>query len=247
MKVGAIIQARTNATRLPGKVLLPLPYGSSRTVLEQIIFRLQHVSNIEPIVATSKKIVDDVIAKETKRLKIACFRGSETNVLSRFYQAAKEHQLENIIRIPADTPCLDTNLLAATLSHHLNHQPDYTATKDYPLGINIEIMSFTALETTYHQVSSSFDREHVTAFIYRHPKKFHLNILPAPQALHYPAMRLTLDTPADYALLCAVYGELYPKETLFDLHDIVKLFKSKPYLHLINSHIPQKADSTKYL
>ena len=248
MKVGAIIQARMGASRLPGKVLMKLPYNSNFSVLEQIVRRVQKASLVdEVIIATSAKPADDPIQSTARKLKVKYVRGSESNVLARYYLAAEKNNLEVIVRIAADNPCVDPDLVNATVSLHLKKKPDYTATKNYPLGLNVEIISFLALKQAFGQASSRSEKEHVTQFIYKNPKKFTIVVKSAPQKNAYPDIRLTLDTAADYALLCTVFDYLYPKSKYFNLATIIRLFKQKPWLKLINQHISQKENSTRYI
>ena len=108
--IGAIIQARTSSTRLPGKVLLELPYGSGITVLQQVIRRLKQSKKIDTIVvATTEDKADDAIVDIASRESVSSFRGSKENVLERYYLAAKSFGLETIVRITSDCPCIDAS------------------------------------------------------------------------------------------------------------------------------------------
>ncbi|MDD5529876.1 MAG: glycosyltransferase family protein [bacterium] len=241
MKIGAIIQARVGSTRFPNKVLLPLPYNSNISVLEQIIKRIKKSKIIkEVVIATTNKKADNIIESLSNKLGIKCFRGNESDVLSRFFYAAKENNLDIIVRLTGDNPCIDYTLIDLILKLHIKGNNDYTETKFYPVGTNVEVLSFKAIEKAFIEASTPFEREHVTPYIHSNPNKFKVVIKDAPKKYYYPDIRITLDTEEDYALLCAVYDYLYPKNEYFNAYDIVNLFKKKPWLKRINEKIVQK-------
>lgn len=241
LKVGAIVQARTNSTRLPNKIFLKLPYDSNYTVLDQIVSRIKKVKNIdEIIIATSNNVNDDKVDSFCKKNSTTCFRGSEENVLSRFYLAALKYKLDVIIRLTGDNPCIDPDIISSTLSTHIEMKNDFTKTKFYPLGINVEILSFFALEHVYENSTNNFEKEHVTPFILNKPDKFKIFTKEASGKYNEPELRLTLDTEEDYALICLVFDYLYSKNNLFNALDIIDLFEKKPWIKYINKKILQK-------
>ncbi len=241
-KIGAIIQARSSSTRLPNKIFLSLPYKSNISVLEHIINRSKKVHLLdEIIVATTYKKDDDVIENFCNKIGINCFRGDEDNVLSRFYAAAENNKIDIIIRLTADNPCIDYNLINSTIRFHINESNDYTFTKDYPVGLNIEVCSFIALKKAYQNVTEIYEKEHVTPYIYKsHPEYFKIGMVNSGEPLRRPDIRITLDTEEDYILLCTVYDYLYYKNNFFLSEDIVKLFVEKPWIGMINKKIIQK-------
>ena len=244
MKIGAIVQARTTSTRLPKKVLKELPYGSGITVLEQVIRRLKK-SNLldEIIVATTVNPEDDSIVEISKKEGIKFFRGSEKNVLERYYQCAKENNVDIIVRITSDCPCIDWNIVDRVVEEHLRSKADYTFTteKTFPRGLDVEVVSFKALEKAYCKASEDFEKEHVCPYIHTtNREKFKIVSVEAPDYLTAPDIRITLDTEEDYALLCAVFDYLYPQNNYFKAIDIINLFKEKPWLKLINKKVLQK-------
>jgi spore coat polysaccharide biosynthesis protein SpsF len=241
-KTVAIVQARTGSTRLPKKVLLPLPYGGKTTVLEQIVNRAKKCGNIDDIIiATSTARDDDSIKKLCDKIHIKCFRGSEENVLSRYYGAAKESGADVVIRLTGDNPCIDAGFLERTIDFHIRSKNDYSHTKGLPLGMNLEIMSFDALEEANSKAVKGFEKEHVTPYFYQsHPEKFKLGCLKVSPSFANTNIRVTLDTPEDYALICLVYGELYGNKKYFSVSDVVKLFNKKSWISLINNRIVQK-------
>ena len=244
MKIGAIIQARTTSTRLPGKVLKELPYNSGITCLEQVIRKLKKSKRLNSIIiATTKEIEDDPIIDIAKEESVKHFRGSKENVLSRYYLTAKENNIDIIVRITSDCPCIDADITDLTIDDYINKMADYTSNsliRTYPHGLDVEVFNFNSLEKAYKNATKDYEREHVTPYINRNPQKFKINIVKAPKELYSPDIRITLDTEEDYALLCAVYDYLYLKDKYFNAYGIVNLFNEKPWLKLINKKIIQK-------
>ncbi len=244
MKIGAIIQARTSSTRLHGKVLKELPYNSGITCLEQVIRRLKKSKKLNDIIiATTKEKEDNKIVDIAKKEDVKYFRGSRENVLSRYYFVAKENNIDLIVRITSDCPCIDADITDLTIDDNINKMADYTTNslfRTYPHGLDVEVFNFNVLEKAYKNATKYYEKEHVTPYINRNPKIFKINEVKAPQELYAPDIRITLDTEEDYALLCAVFDYLYPKNKYFNAHDIVNLFNQKPWLKLINNKIIQK-------
>ena len=244
MKIAAIIQARTSSTRLPGKVLKELPYASGITCLEQVIRRLKKSKKLNNIIiATTKEKKDNEIINIVKKEDVKYFRGSKENVLSRYYFAAKENNIDLIVRITSDCPCIDADITDLTIDDHINKMADYTSNsliRTYPHGLDVEVFNFNALGKAHKNATKDYEKEHVTPYINRNPQKFKINIVKAPKELYAPDIRVTLDTEEDYALLCAVFDYLYPKNKYFNAHDIVNLFNERPWIKLINKKIIQK-------
>lgn len=242
-KIGAIIQARVSSTRLPAKALKKLPFNSDVTVLEQIIRRLKKSVQLnEIILATTTEKNDSSLVKIAAKEKIGCFRGSKEDVLSRYYLAAKEHNLDVIVRITGDCPCIDPEIMDSIIESHIKEKGDYasnTLERGYPHGLDVEVFNSGVLEKAHNKAKEKFEREHVTPYIYRNAH-YKLIKVKAPQHLHAPDIRITLDTEEDYALLCAVYDYLYDKDESFNTKQIIDLFQQKPWLRLINKKIRQK-------
>jgi len=242
--IGAIIQARTSSTRLPGKVLKELPYGSGITVLEQVIRRVKQSKRIDQIiVATTHDENDAAIVEIVKRENILFFKGSVNNVLERYYLAAKENALDHIVRITSDCPCIDPDINDITINEHFDKQADYTTNaliRTYPVGFDVEIFRFNVLEKAYQKARGDYDREHVTPYIQDSPDIFKIAHVKASKELTAPHRRITLDTWEDYVLLCAIFDQLYDQNPNFSALDIAKLFEQKPWLNLINQNITAK-------
>ena len=150
MNVVAIIQARLGSTRLPGKVLKKI---QNKVVLDYVIDRLKTCKKIDEIVlaiTTNKK--DDVLEKYAKDKKINYIRGSEEDVLSRYYEAAKKYNADIIVRITSDCPLIDPKIVDEIITKHLENNADYTANiieRTYPRGLDTEVFNFNTLETSF--------------------------------------------------------------------------------------------------
>jgi spore coat polysaccharide biosynthesis protein SpsF len=245
MRIAAVIQARVSSTRLPGKVLKELPYGSGITVLEQVIRRVKRCKKLsDVIVATTTEKEDDELVSIAQREEAKHFRGSKEDVLSRYYFASKENDLEILIRITSDCPCIDAEVVDSVIEKHMATKADFTSNtlvKTFPHGLDTEVLNFDALEKAHFEAKQTFEREHVCPYIYKsNPQMFKISAVEAPQRLRAPDIKITLDTEQDYALLCTVFDYLYPENEFFDTEDIIKLFHNKPWLKMINKKVIQK-------
>ena len=243
MKIGVIIQARVSSARFSNKVLNNLPFNSNICVLQQVIRRVSKSKLIDEIVvATSTNSEDDKIVEIANMERVSYFRGSLNNVLSRFYNAAVEFKLDLIIRITSDNPCIDWTIIDDVIESHLEFNAHYSSTsliKSFPVGIGCEVINFDVLKKAYLEASEDYEKEHVTPFIYKsHPEDFKINKY--TQNFDNSDIRITLDTPQDYALLCTIYENLYYENNFFTLNDILKLFDKKPWLKYINRDVFQK-------
>lgn len=243
MNIGAIIQARSTSTRLPQKVLKELPYGSGITVLEQVIRRAKRSSHLDKIIiASTINKEDNEIIRLAEKENVLYFRGSEKDVLSRYYHAASENALDVVVRITSDCPCIDPQVVDHIIDVYLKSKADYTSNslnRTYPHGLDVEVFSFDALRKAFEAAEEDFEKEHVTPYIYK-TGKFSVQNIDAPEELKRPDIRITLDTLEDYAILCAVYDFLYDKNPFFGAAEIISLFNQKPWLKYINEKILQK-------
>ncbi|MGL5541524.1 MAG: cytidylyltransferase domain-containing protein [Erysipelotrichaceae bacterium] len=240
MKIVCIIQARTTSSRLPNKVLLPLPFLGSTSVLEQVVHRVQKATRIDEVVlATTTNASDDPIMQLANKIGLVCYRGSEDHVLQRYYEAAKHVQADLVVRVTSDCPCIDPHVLDAVVEKHLREQNDYTSNNripTFPHGLDLEVFTFDALETAYRNATLKIEIEHVTPYIYKtHAQDFTIGNL--ENTVHTHNLRVTLDTPQDYTLLCALF-DLLPSD--FGKDDIETLFESKPWLSRINQEVDNK-------
>jgi len=240
MKVIAIIQARTGSTRLPSKVLKKL---GGKTILEHVVERVQQAKLIdEVIIATTEAENDDAICDLAESAKLNCFRGSEEDVLARFYLAAKKYSGDVIVRITSDCPVIDPHVIDRMLEVFkgegdviVSNAGADPSTRTYPRGLDAEIFTMAALEQAYLKAEEKYQREHVTPYIYENNKAYYYK-----NEIDYSKYRLTLDTPEDFELIGKIYDELYKGQHDFFLAEIVEFLEANPQLEKINMHIEQK-------
>ena len=243
MKVVCLVQARVGSTRLPGKILKEI---CGKTILHHEIDRLKKCKEIDEIViATTDKEDDDKIVNEAKKLSVKYFRGSENDVLSRFYYAAKENNADIIVRVTSDCPCIDFEILDKMLIYfkdkYKEKQIDYlsnTINRTYPRGYDIEIFTFSALEKSYINAEKEYEREHVTPYIYDKTNNFLK--LSFENKEDYSKYRVTLDTIEDFIVIKNIFENLYYKNPYFKLNDVVQYLNNNLHIVDINKHIEQK-------
>jgi len=233
MKVKAIIQARVASTRLPTKVLLKV---MDKTVLEYVIERVKKAKNIEKvIVATTVKKEDLQIVNLLDRLKIDLFRGSEEDVLDRYYRAAELFKAKYIVRITADCPLIDPQIVDDVIDYYFESGADYcsnTLEATFPDGEDVEIFSFKVLSEAWKNARLLSEREHVTPYIKKHPEKFKLVNL--KNKIDLSDKRWTLDRKEDFKFIKAVLECLYPVNPDFSMDDILNFLQQNLYLEGIN-------------
>lgn len=196
MNTGIILQARMGSTRLPGKVLKPL---AGKPLLGYIIARLQQATEIPLIVATSDLPADDAIERFCHANNVTVFRGSEADVLSRFYHCATQHEFSHIIRLTGDNPFVDVEELERLNRFHVEGSYDYShAVAGLPMGVGAEIFTYDALKKSFNEATDAEDLEHVNEYILKHPDQFNIGTPTIAAAKHVPNLRLTVDTAEDY-------------------------------------------------
>jgi len=241
MKIGAVIQARMGSTRLSGKVMKNL---EGKTVLDHVIERVKQSKLIdEIIVATTTDDRDSVIELEALRRGVKAFRGSEDDVLSRYYYAAKENDLDIVIRITSDCPLIDSKVLDEIIQCYLKSDYEIVSNassdlsnRTYPRGLDTEIFSFEILENTFNKAKEKYQREHVTPYIYEQSG----HVFYYKNSIDYSKYRWTLDTAEDFKLISIIYKNLYHGKHDFYLSEIIELFEKNMELYDINAHVEQK-------
>lgn len=241
MRIGAIIQARMGSTRLSGKVMKDL---EGKTVLEHVIDRVRQSKMIdEIIIATTTHDRDDVIETEALRCGVEVFRGSEDDVLARYFYAAKENNLDIVVRITSDCPLIDPFVIDEIINFYLENKFDLVTNagsdllqRTYPRGLDVEVFSFEILEKAHQNADKSYQREHVTPYIYENSTSIYYY----KNLQDYSNHRWTLDTEEDFELISEIYRCLYHGSHDFYLNDIVNIFDTNPELFSINAHIEQK-------
>ncbi len=171
--LGIIIQARCGSKRLPNKVLLKL---GDKTILEHVIERVKKVSfRKKIIIATTKNEKDKKIIHVAKKTKCFYFKGSEKNVLSRYFDCSKKFRLNKIIRICSDSPFIDPKIIEKAHKIFKKKKYDYVSNiikPTYPAGMSVEIFNFESLKKANEAITDKNEKEHVTPFIYRNKKIF---------------------------------------------------------------------------
>ena len=192
-----------SSTRLPGKVLKPI---ASRPLLDHVVGRLEMLRHAHKVVvATSVEAPDDSIAAWCGQRGIACFRGSETDVLARYEGAAQEFGLDPIVRLTADNPFTDMEELDRLITLHLENGSDFSHSfAVLPVGVGAEIFSFDALCRSAREGHAAHHREHVDEYMIENPQIFRTGALSVPAAKNRLDVRLTVDTEEDYRRACFI-------------------------------------------
>lgn len=237
--VVAIVQARMGSSRLPGKVLADI---AGRPMLAHVLRRAARIDGVDQcMVATTWGDEDQPVANLCADLRVACYRGHPTDVLDRYYQAAREAGADVIVRLTGDCPLLDPDVSQRTLSAFLESEPplDFAANRlpdhrTYPIGLDTEVCTFEALATAHDEATAPHQREHVMPYFYENPERFNLRLIDHERDLGN--LRWTVDTPEDLEFVRAVYRALAP-EMDFGMADVVALLEREPELLSINQQV----------
>lgn len=246
IKILAIIQARTGSTRLPGKSLVDI---SGKPMLERVIDRVAKSKAInEVMVATTINKEDLQIVKLCANKGICIYCGSENDVLDRYYQAAKNFEPENIVRITGDCPVIDHKVIDKIIDCHLNSNADYTTNgikETFPDGQDVEIFRYSALRAAALNANLSSEREHVTLYIRNNPNRFILENV--ENDVNISSKRWTVDNLEDLEFIRLLYKVLGQKNEFFGMKEILEYLETHPNLELINHHIGRNQGLKKSL
>lgn len=241
MKTVIIVQARMTSTRLPGKVLKTV---LDKPLLEYQIERLRRVKLADEIViATTTNRTDQPIVDLCERLSMPYFRGSEEDVLARYYGAAQEYEADVVVRVTSDCPIIDPEVIDKVIKYYLDRQDEYdyvsnSLERTYPRGMDAETFSFTVLNEAFLEAVIQSDREHVTPFIHRQPQRYRLaNVAYGKNQSRH---RWTVDTEEDFELINNIITALYPISRFFSLEECLELLEKHPEWELLNAHVEQK-------
>lgn len=233
LKIGAIIQARMRSTRLPGKILMPLPYPEGKPLLSWVVDGIRKSRYVNSIIlATSQELENDCLEKFSADHGIYLIRGSEEDVLSRFVQAAHKFNLDVVVRLTGDNPIVDTNILDDVIQTHLSKGNAYTKTSGMPIGMNFEIISGKVLIQLPDHDLTVDDKEHVTLF-FRNTDLFKKGDLQLFQDEDLSAVRLTVDYPSDFAVMNLVLS--FAKDHVADMSLVRRLRLSHSWIFEINA------------
>lgn len=245
MNIGVIIQARMTSTRLPGKVLKPIK--QDLTMLECVINRVRLATMIDKIiVATTTNSTDDPIVELCHKLEINVYRGSENDVLSRYYEAAQRYKLSSIIRITSDCPAIDPQIIDKVCIFYLTNHFDYVSNvvkRTFPRGLDVEIFSYNSIEKAYNNAVKECEREHVTAHIYGNPSLFKIGSYEENEQKGYNKYSITVDTMEELSLAQKVFANL---PFHFCLTDLISLLEKHPEWNSADEHKLVKFESSQY-
>ncbi|WP_461201887.1 cytidylyltransferase domain-containing protein [Anoxybacillus sp. TBDG-1] len=238
MKTIIIIQARMGSSRLPGKVLMPL---GNTVVLDYVVSRCKQVHDIDDvIVATSTLEQDDAIVQWCEQHRVTCFRGSEEDVLSRYYECAKRYEPDYVIRVTADCPFVDYDFANDIVEAMRKKPADIVIVNgQLPRGFVVEMVSFAALTYMHTHGQENRHREHVTYYAYEFSDQFQQEVIEAPKTMQHPHLRVTLDTEEDYAL-CQAVANYFQGDMLVRAQDVVQFLLDHPEVAKLNAHVQQK-------
>lgn len=234
IKIVAIVQARMGSTRFKNKVMKTVV---EMPLIEILLKRLSTSKMISEIVlATSVEASNDLLVEHVSQLGIHTFRGSEDNVLKRFYEAAKFANADIIIRITGDCPLVDATLVDRVVESFIEAKVDYCSNilpPTFPDGLDIEVFSFSALEKTYNETIEKFDKEHVTTYM-RFSGKFSIHNV--SNEIDYSVSRWTVDDPEDLSVIKNIFENFKPSID-FSWLEVIELEKSKPTLFEANANL----------
>lgn len=246
MSVIAMIQARLSSSRLPGKVLEPV---AGEPMLWRMVERVRHARQIHRVVVlTSREPQDDPLVGFCHERGIDCFRGSLNDVLGRYWQATQHYQATHVVRLTADCPLIDPEVIDAVVAKHLAENNDYTSNclqYSLPDGLDVEVVSAKTLETIARVANRMSEREHVTLRIRQYDQEYKVGSWMADQDLS--GKRWTVDYRQDLEFVRRVFERLYPVNPDFRLKDILALLAREPDLECINPDIPSNEGMTRSL
>jgi len=232
--IGCIIQARMGSSRLPGKVLMNS--GNGMPLLYYVINQLRHCSKVKNLViATTTNQEDDEIEKFADNNSVDVFRGNEKDVLDRYFQCAKKYSFSTIVRITADCPLIDPQIVDKVIEQFFSGNYDFatnTLTRTFPIGTDVEVFSFSALKRTWESAQLPSEREHVTPYL-RNERNF--KIINVQNDKNISSLRLTVDRIEDFELIKQILKNISINP--IHLGDVLELFSRKPELIEINKHI----------
>lgn len=241
----AIIQARTGSTRLPGKVMYPL---DGQPALEHVVSRTARADSVtNVVVATSTEPQDDVVAQYAPTFGADVVRGSEANVLSRFERAVEEYDPEIILRITGDCPLIDPTTIDRVISSIIDRKADYASNishRTFPRGLDAEAFTAKSFETVVSEATTQTEREHVTPYYRKNPKKFNIDNVTSDQVFseakytNRTDLRLTLDEADDYHLVERIY-DMLEYDDILPIQDVIDFVDSKE-LAKMNDSVRQK-------
>ncbi len=236
--LAVIIQARLGSTRLPGKVMKKV---LGKTLLAYLVERLRRTKTLkEIIVATTTASKDTPLARHAKSLGVRVFRGDEKDVLDRYYKAATAFKVDIIVRITADCPLMDPEVVDTVVGVFTKSagRYDYVSNvlpQTFPIGMAVEVFSFSVLAKMWEAAKMPSEREHVTLFVRNHMREFRTkNVTRKKDCSHF---RVTVDTPEDLFVVRSIFKRLYEEKKEGSMQEILEILEKEPNLCARNAHV----------
>ncbi len=236
----ALVQARTQSTRMPNKVLENIKNESLINVLFQRLNKSKKINKI--VLATTENKSDDKLVKEIENIGFDIYRGSERDVLNRYYNAAKKYNAKSIIRITGDCPLVDISIVDKIIKVYEKNKLDYCSNvipPTYPDGLDAEVFSFDLLKKANDNALTNFEREHVTPYMIKDDSVLKKNV---SSKINYSNIRLTVDESDDLDVINNLFDFFHP-DIDFSFNDIKILLKKKPEIFQKNNHINRNEGS----
>lgn len=243
MKIVGIICARMGSSRLRGKMMMDL---AGKPVLGRIIERSSRSRFLNDlIVATSINKENDCIEQYCKKEKVACFRGSEEDVLGRLCAALTSRKADVAVEIFGDEPLTDPEIMDHIIKYYLDNADKYDFVSNdlkttYPPGTELEVYSVRALKDSASRTDNPLVREHGTLYMRQHPQSYRLYNIEAPSELRYPGMSIELDTEEDLRVVRVIYEKLYAANPKFTTLDVINFLKTHPEIGSINKDVQRR-------
>ena len=227
-RVVMILQARMGSTRLPGKSLMPL---AGEPLVGRVLERVKRCQRVDQVVlATTQREQDDSLVVLGRKYSVEVFRGSENDLVDRYYQAAKENQADVVVRVPADNPCPEPVEIDRIIEYHLESGNDFSSNypdvfdNEYPDGIGAEVFNFDVLEKVWQTSTNPRNREHPHTNFYENPDIYKIGTFKCPEEFRRPDIVLDVNTQEEYEFLADLYDYIYPQNPEFSILDIIEWY-----------------------
>lgn len=238
-----IVQARFGSTRLPGKVLKSL---AGHSVLEHVLHRCQAITGVDTVCcAIPNTSESDEVALCAQRCGVQVFRGSEHDVLDRYYQAARWLNADVVMRVTSDCPLIDPSVCNAVLQLRTEHDTDYACNnmpRTFPHGLDCEAFTFVALEQAAKEATDPFSREHVTPWLRTHHMVSRCNLIREGLGA---SPRLTIDYPEDFEFFTALFAKLPAWPAIPSTTEILEILAQHPEITMLNNHLAETVPSVQ--
>lgn len=240
-KIIAIIQARMGSSRLPGKVLAEI---HGMPMIAWVVERARKAKLVDAVVvATTVAANDDAVAEMCEARGYACVRGRAADVLDRYMQAAEMYGAEIVVRLTGDCPLIDPDVIDNTIQAFLDSDPpaiygSNRIVRSFPIGLDVEVMTFEALKMANQEAKEPYHREHVTPYFYEDTNRFRIVSVHADG--EYGHYRWTVDTPEDLRFVRAIFSRLNDVND-FSWNDVLEILKTEPELMKINRNVRQRS------